>query len=89
MENKIKINKNDQPVLITGGTGMIGINLVEKLVSLGIKPNVIYRDKKKLLPFSSIKNKINFIKSNLFDQKRTEQIIKKIKPKTIFKKKCD
>lgn len=84
MENKIKISKNDQPVLITGGTGMIGINLVEKLVSLGIRPNVIYRDKKKLLPFSSIKNKINFIKSNLFDQKRTEKIIKKIKPKTIF-----
>ncbi len=84
MENKIKISKNNQPVLITGGTGMISINLVEKLVSLGVKPNIIYRDKKKLLPFLPIKNKINFIKLDLFDQKETEKTIKKIKPKTIF-----
>lgn len=84
VENKIKINKDCQPILITGGTGMIGINLVEKLVAMGIKPNVIYRDKKKLIPFSSIKNKINFIKLDLFDQKKINKTIEKIKPKTIF-----
>ncbi len=82
--NRIKISKGNQPILITGGTGMIGINLVEELVALGIRPNVIYRDKKKLLPYSKIKNKINFIKLDLFDQKKIEKVMKKIKPKTIF-----
>ena len=85
MENKVNIIKKDYiPVLITGGTGMIGINLIEKLVAAGIRPNVIYRDKKKLLPFLAIKNKVNFIKLDLFDQKKVNKIIKKIKPKTIF-----
>ena len=65
MVNKIKIKKKYQPVLITGSTGMIGINLIEKLVSVGIKPYAIYRDKKKLFPFSSIKKKINFIKIDM------------------------
>ena len=85
MENKFNIIKKDYiPVLITGGTGMIGINLIEKLVAAGIRPNVIYRDKKKLLPFLAIKNEINFIKLDLFDQKNVDKIMKKIKPKTIF-----
>ena len=84
MGNKININKSFQPVLITGGTGMIGINLIEKLVAAGIRPNIIYRDEKKLLPFLPIKKKINLIKLDLFDQKKIIMVIKKIKPKTIF-----
>lgn len=84
MENKLKIKKDFLPVLITGGTGMIGINLVEKLVAIGIKPYVIFRDKKKLSPFFSIKNKINFIQLDLFDKERVNKFVKKIQPKTIF-----
>lgn len=84
MYNKIQISKSNQPILVTGGTGMIGINLIEKLVSLGIRPYVIYRHKIKLYPFSKIKNKINFIKLDLLDQKKTINVIKKVKPKTIF-----
>lgn len=84
MVNKIKIKKKYQPVLITGSTGMIGINLIEKLVSVGIKPYAIYRDKKKLFPFSSIKKKINFIKIDMQNQKKLNEVIKRIKPKTIF-----
>ena len=84
MENKINIIKNFLPVLITGGTGMIGINLIEKLVAIGIRPNVIFRDKKKLSPFSSIKKKINFIELDLFDKSKIDKVVKKIKPKTIF-----
>ncbi len=63
---------------------MIGINLIEKLVAIGIKPNVIFRDKKKLAPFSSIKNKINFFQLDLFEKEKIERTIKKIKPKTIL-----
>ena len=73
-----------QPVLITGGTGMIGLNLIEKLVSIGIKPYVLYRHKKKILPLSGLKNKITFIKVDLYDQIKLVKIINKIKPKTIF-----
>lgn len=84
MENKIKIIKNFLPVLITGGTGMIGINLIEKLVEIGIRPNVIFRDKKKLSPFLQIKKKINFIELDLFNKEKIDKVVKKIKPKTIF-----
>ena len=84
MENKTNIIKSFLPVLITGGTGMIGINLIEKLVAIGIRPNVIFIDKKKLSPFSSIKKKINFIELDLFDKEKIDKVLKKIKPKTIF-----
>lgn len=84
MENKINIKKDSLPVLITGGTGMIGINLIEKLVAIGIRPNVIFRDKKKLSLFSSIKKKINFIELDLFDKEKIDKVVKKIKPRTIF-----
>ena len=84
MENNIKIKKIYQPVLVTGSTGMIGINLIKKLVSIGIRPYAIYRNKKKLIPFFSIKKKIRFIKLDLFNQKELDRTIKRIKPKTIF-----
>ena len=84
MENKINIKKDFLPVLITGGTGMIGTNLIEKLVAIGIRPNVIFRDKKKLSPFSSIKKRINFIELDLLDKEKIDKVVKKIKPRTIF-----
>jgi len=84
VENNIKIKKIYQPVLVTGSTGMIGINLIKKLVSIGIRPYAIYRNKKKLIPFFSIKKKIRFIKLDLFNQKELDRTIKRIKPKTIF-----
>lgn len=63
---------------------MIGINVVDKLVKMGIKPYATYRNNEKLLPFSKIKNRINFIKLDLQNEKKLSYTIKKIKPKTII-----
>ncbi len=73
-----------ESILVTGGTGMLGINLVKKLVQTGIKPYVIYRDKKKLFPFYKIKNKVNFIKLDLQNKSKLISTIKKIKPNIVF-----
>jgi len=44
-------------IFITGGTGTLGINLIKKLSNTDHKLFVIYRDKKKLLPFKDLKKK--------------------------------
>ena len=51
-------------ILITGGTGTLGINLVKKLSKTNHKIFLIYRSKKKLVPFINIDKKIHFIKLN-------------------------
>ena len=71
-------------IFITGGTGTLGINLIKKLSNTDHKLFVIYRDKKKLLPFKNLKKKINFIKLNLSNKVLLNKTINKINPHIVF-----
>ncbi len=71
-------------ILITGGTGTLGINLVKKLSKTKHKIFLIYRSKKKLVPLSNIDKKIHFIKLDLSNKILLKKVIHKIKPNIIF-----
>ena len=71
-------------IFITGGTGMLGINLIHRLLKENYKLYVIYRNKKKLYPFKSIKKKINFVKLDLLNYSKLNKVIKKIKPDIVY-----
>ena len=71
-------------ILITGGTGTLGINLVKKLLQTNHKIFLIYRNKKKLFPFKGYEKKINFVKLDLSNKNLLKKKILKIKPNIVF-----
>ena len=79
-----KIKNLKQPILITGATGFIGANLVRHFVSKKIKVNIILRKNSNKWRIKDIIDKTNSFNVDLKDEKKLQQIIKVIKPKTIF-----
>ena len=79
-----KIKNLKQPILITGATGFIGANLVRHFVSKKIKVNIILRKNSNKWRIKDIIDKTNSFNVDLKDEKKLQQIIKIIKPKTIF-----
>ena len=72
------------PILITGGAGFVGSNLVRYFVSQGIKIHIIVKKNSNLWRLKGIMNKIYVHYSDLNNKTNIKKIIKKIKPKTIF-----
>tara|TARA_Y100000294_G_scaffold178025_1_gene206515 strand:- start:3051 stop:4082 length:1032 start_codon:yes stop_codon:yes gene_type:complete len=66
--SKMNFYKNKN-VLVTGGTGMIGIPLVKKLLKLGSKVTIVSLDDKKLAPTGT-----KFIKSDLREFKNCMRV---------------
>jgi dolichol-phosphate mannosyltransferase len=79
-----KNNNLKQPILITGATGFIGANLVRYFVSKNIKVNIILKKNSNIWRIKNIINKTNFFYVDLNDEKKLNQKVKLIKPKTIF-----
>lgn len=72
-------------VLLTGGAGFIGANLVNKLLELGCKNiNLIVRKTTDLKRLKNILPKINLFYSDLLDVNKLKTIINKINPSIIF-----
>lgn len=71
-------------ILITGGTGFVGANLVHRLVKEGYKPNVFIRKESNLWRLHNIKSKIHIIEMDMQDTKLLSRQISRIKPSHIF-----
>ena len=78
--------KIKQPILITGANGFIGSNLLKFLSDNNIKTNIIIKKESKTFRIQKqIKKKIvSVFYSNLNNHKKISDIIRKVKPKTIF-----
>lgn len=71
-------------ILVTGGTGFIGSNLIRKLISSKNELHSINRNPNNIWRLSDVKDKINMHTVDLSDQKKLEKTIQKIKPEIIF-----
>jgi len=73
---------NSKTVLVTGGAGFIGSHLVDRLIIAGHKVYII--DDLSGGKKENINPRAKFFKCDLRNAKKTDQTIKKIKPKIVF-----
>ena len=71
-------------VIIIGGTGQYGITLSEILIRKKFKLFVTSRYQKKINYFKKKYHKIEFIKLNIYNKKKIENLLKEINPSIIF-----
>lgn len=71
-------------VLITGGAGFIGANLVNKLLKLNYNVSLIVKNSTNLWRIKNILPKIKLHKTDFFDTNNLKKIIEKINPSVIF-----
>lgn len=71
-------------ILVTGGTGFVGSNLIRKLSSSKNKIHLLTRNSSNFWRIDDVKEKLDIHKVDLFDKKKLEIIIKKIDPKIVF-----
>jgi len=72
------------PILITGAAGFIGSNLTRHFVSRGINVHILIKRSSNVWRLNDIINKTNVHFADVGDKNKIKQIIKKIKPKTIY-----
>lgn len=65
-------------VLVTGGTGFLGLELVEQLVANGEAVRVIYRDAKRLEKLRHLEDKVEFFEADILDVSLLEQAMQGI-----------
>ena len=75
--------KNNK-IVITGGTGFIGSNLVERLISMGNRPVLLIRKKSDIARIKSFLQNIELVETDLLEDNDLNGVISKIKPDIIF-----
>lgn len=71
-------------VLITGGAGFIGANLIKELLRLNYNVNLILKESSNLWRIKKILNKIKIHHIDLLNKKKLTEIVNKINPKFII-----
>lgn len=71
-------------ILVTGGTGFVGANVVRKLVSLGHRPTILVRKESNLWRLKDVMSKVRFVQTDMSDYKRLKSDLKKIRPNFIY-----
>lgn len=71
-------------ILISGGTGFVGSNLVHKLSSSKNQLHLLTRNSSDYWRINNIQEKLNIHKVDLLEQKKLEAIVRKINPEIVF-----
>lgn len=74
----------DKKVLLTGGTGFIGSNIIRRLVETGYKPSLILRKGSNRARLTPILRNVEVFENDLLDGDGLERIAKKVKPQIIM-----
>ena len=78
------MNYKNKQVLITGGSGFIGANLVRSLINQSARVNLFLRPGAKTWRLTSLLKKTKIYNVDITDKQSIEKAIKKIKPQVIF-----
>ncbi len=78
------IGDNSRIVLVSGGGGFIGSNLVRRLLKLGYKVNLIWKKSTDPWRILSVKNQLIFHDVNLLDKSSLNNLFKIVNPIAIF-----
>lgn len=65
-------------ILITGGTGLIGSELIRQLVASGEPVRMIYRDRSSIEPLQIWKDKIEFVRADILDITELDEVMEGI-----------
>jgi dolichol-phosphate mannosyltransferase len=80
----LNLDNISKPILITGAAGFIGSNLLRFFINKKILVNIIIKKNSNKWRIKDLTSKINLYYCDLYNKKKLESLIKKIKPKTIF-----
>lgn len=78
------MDKPRKKVLVTGGAGFIGANLIRKLLKLNYNINLILKESSDLWRIKDILNKVKIYHTDLLKKKKLVEIVSKINPKFII-----
>lgn len=74
----------EKKILITGGTGFIGANLVRRLVKVGHKPTVLIRKESNLWRLKDIISKVDLLETDILNYERLIKDINIVRPHCIY-----
>lgn len=72
------------PVLVTGGGGFIGANLVRRLIRLGYDVHLIWKKTTNPWRLKNVSSNLEFHNVSLLDKKALTRMVDKVKPLAIF-----
>lgn len=74
----------NNPILVTGGSGFVGANLVRRLVSDGYDVHLILRGEADTWRLQGMLDKVKVHTGDLTKKDQISDIVQKVKPRTIF-----
>ena len=75
---------SSERVLVTGGTGMVGANLLRRLVALGNRPFVLTRDPSRCPRLDEIRDRIECVQGDIADAAAVERSVAAARPRVVF-----
>ena len=74
----------EKKILVTGGTGFVGANLVRKLVRVGYRPTVLIRKESNPWRIKDIISKIDLLETDILNYKRLKRDVETVRPHYIY-----
>ncbi len=74
----------DKRIVVTGGAGMIGANLIHRLVSLDVRPHVLVRRSTSRMRLEGVRERLHIIEGDLTDSDSIERMVDDVRPEVVF-----
>lgn len=71
-------------ILVTGGTGFVGANLVRRLVKIGYRPTVLIRKESNPWRLMDITSKVDLLETDILNYERLKKDIEIVRPHYVY-----